>query len=402
MFNSRSIVPCSLEESIDEIGKVGQNSRLKMRERGDHEVLMQGTLSFKGFAKETDVPLGPHYELFVRVSAGEKTGVEISGDARFTFWWKCLHHGWSIAETLCLAGAVFFSVYWPLFVVTLFLIPLMLINSWSRSEVQIIWSKLIRRLGGNAPKPKIGRRRIAEIAVIIAVVTICGVLFIARPTSEQCEELMKAVEGGKVGEVEAIISSDPSIVNCQPSIVVTPILEAVRYQHHDIVRVLLEAGADPNQRCVYVPLHYALMPPKPRIAAMLLEHGAEVDLFSAAGLGRLHKVQSFIGKSGSVVVMKRDKRGYIPLHYAVANNRVATTEVLLSKGTAISTKTRIEKLTPLHLAVEYGNKKLVRFLIEHGADPLAESSTGETPLDIARSLGRERIVALLMDHMSGE
>ncbi len=48
--------------------------------------------------------------------------------------------------------------------------------------------------------------------------------------------------------------------------------------------------------------------------------------------------------------------------------------------------------TPLHLAVKKGNTKLVKTLIDHGGDVLAENLMGDTPLDLAFSEGKEEVL----------
>lgn len=53
------------------------------------------------------------------------------------------------------------------------------------------------------------------------------------------------------------------------------------------------------------------------------------------------------------------------------------------------------KQTPLHWAVEEDYPNLVKLLLEHGADPNAESKTGETPLSIALELGSDDLFQMM-------
>ena len=45
--------------------------------------------------------------------------------------------------------------------------------------------------------------------------------------------------------------------------------------------------------------------------------------------------------------------------------------------------TGLDDMTPLHDAASFGNQKLVRMLIEKGADPLFKNKKGKSPQDIA-------------------
>ena len=51
-------------------------------------------------------------------------------------------------------------------------------------------------------------------------------------------------------------------------------------------------------------------------------------------------------------------------------------------------------LRPIHDAIEAGDLTIVRLLVEHGADLMAEQG-GKTPTDLAKSLGLSEISAYL-------
>lgn len=53
------------------------------------------------------------------------------------------------------------------------------------------------------------------------------------------------------------------------------------------------------------------------------------------------------------------------------------------------------KQTPLHWAVEEDYPNLVKLLLKHGADPYAESKTGETPVSIAHQLRFDDLLRLM-------
>lgn len=51
-------------------------------------------------------------------------------------------------------------------------------------------------------------------------------------------------------------------------------------------------------------------------------------------------------------------------------------------------------IRPIHDAIEAGDLTIVRLLVEHGADLMAEQG-GKTPTDLAKSLGLTEISAYL-------
>lgn len=59
-------------------------------------------------------------------------------------------------------------------------------------------------------------------------------------------------------------------------------------------------------------------------------------------------------------------------------------KALIEKGVDVNGYEDHAKLRPLHFAVQYNFKAAIKVLIEAGADPFAQTSEGETPLDIAK------------------
>ena len=51
-----------------------------------------------------------------------------------------------------------------------------------------------------------------------------------------------------------------------------------------------------------------------------------------------------------------------------------------------------ERLTPLHLAAKYNHVEVVKYLISQGADVNAETTWGNTPLDLANNEEKKNIL----------
>jgi ankyrin repeat protein len=54
--------------------------------------------------------------------------------------------------------------------------------------------------------------------------------------------------------------------------------------------------------------------------------------------------------------------------------------------------------TPLHLASSNGALRVVRLLLEHGADVEAKNNVDKTALQIAADEGHDEVVELLREH----
>ena len=84
--------------------------------------------------------------------------------------------------------------------------------------------------------------------------------------------------------------------------------------------------------------------------------------------------------------------GYTALHFAARLGHPAIIELLLAKGADLEARTREHQETPLHLAVSSKGlmtlryqEKVVRLLVQNGADTSAKDRYGRTPLSFART-----------------
>ena len=148
------------------------------------------------------------------------------------------------------------------------------------------------------------------------------------------------------------------------------------------------------------------------VARMLYDRGVEADLPTAAGLGNLDLVRSFLDPDGRPVPgadrIWRHSRGGTPgthdqvlgdaLVAAAANGWPDVVAHLADLGAPMNELRPWGSfpITPLHAAAWAGWPDVVALLLDRGADPSVQEPTFEgTPLGWARHSDRERVVELL-------
>jgi ankyrin repeat protein len=155
--------------------------------------------------------------------------------------------------------------------------------------------------------------------------------------------LMKAVRNDDAAAVKKLIAQKVNVSELDNGD--APLVMAAYLGHTEIVRLLLEAGADitavdPGMKATA--LHAAAYAGRTEAAKLLIEHGIDID------------------KQGP-------KNGYTALHDAIWENNVDTAKVL----------------------------------IEAGANLQLKSHDGETPMQFARSKHRTEIVKLIERKLAG-
>lgn len=157
----------------------------------------------------------------------------------------------------------------------------------------------------------------------------------------------------------------------------------------DLVALLCSYGADPT--------------PAARIAALygefaaveaLLESGATLDLPVAAALGRIDDARAMVATATA-------EQLDAALAVAANHGHADLVTLLLDAGAHVNRFSPVgahSHATPLHQAVASGQEKVVRLLVERGADrSIKDIRYNRTPLDWAEYLGHAAIADYLRE-----
>ena len=218
-------------------------------------------------------------------------------------------------------------------------------------------------------------------------------------------EIHEAVTSGDLSAVKIVLDAHPDFINSTNQDQETPLLLAAKHGHLEIVRELLDRGADHTigDADSSQPIHLATVGGHTEVVGLLIARGDNVDaidnngttpLLFAISFGQPETVGWLIDNSADISVA--DNRGLIPLHYAAARRQYEIVDRLIELGSDINAQTKSDN-TPLHYAAMMGDVTLARKLIKHGAELEIGDDYQRTALLLtARESGSAEMARLLI------
>ena len=235
-------------------------------------------------------------------------------------------------------------------------------------------------------------------------------------------KLFNVVKKNDLKAAESLLKSGAD-VNAPDDKGLVPLHYATVCQHVEMVKWLLAHGADVNKKnkWAWTPLHYALgsdeitenLSPKGNSRKMmetvkiLVEAKADVNAEDDHGLKPVNLViddpdiLEYLAEHGGILAGGDAYRGQTLLHWAVVNEApVKTIELILKHGG----KNNIndydgDGYAPLHRAVQNKELKIVKLLVEHGANiNLMVDEGNKTALDLAEEGKLHEIANYLKVH----
>lgn len=237
-----------------------------------------------------------------------------------------------------------------------------------------------------------------------------------RSELEGTTALYTAAREGHADAVMLLLEHGASVNVTESRFGNPPINAAAERGHTSVVRSLLQEGADVNARNLkdFTPLFLAARKGHTDVVRLLVKAGAEVGhnanfdgniLTAAIESGKREIVMYLLDQGAKVNDMRWFFSNDTAMTVAANSGKLNIARLLIEHGANVNRGTSWS--APIHSAVGNGDYAMTRLLLENGANPnnkiriRADTWTGwrrVATLDVAATMGREDLVALIKEH----
>jgi ankyrin repeat protein len=198
-----------------------------------------------------------------------------------------------------------------------------------------------------------------------------------------------AIKAGNVDEVRRIAKETPAALQARDASGASAILTAAYNMKPDVVNALIELGAPVDI------FEAAVLGKVDRIQEILKSSPARVsehapDGFTpvalAAFFGQPAAVKALIAAGADVNAAANNALKVAAIHAAVAGRNMEAIKAVLAAGADVNAPQQ-QGFRPMHEAGTNANRALAELLLAHGADPSLASDDGKSAIDLAREKG---------------
>jgi uncharacterized protein len=179
------------------------------------------------------------------------------------------------------------------------------------------------------------------------------------------------------------------------------VLELLQAGDDDGCRRILEqdpAASDARDANGVSVLMHAIYRGRRDLAELIASRKRELDIFEAASLGRLDRLQQCL-QNDPASLDSHSKDGFTALHFACFFGQPEAARLLIERGAKVDeVAANATRVMPLHSAASARNLEAARLLLEHGAPANARQQAGWVPIHAAAQNGDRPMVELLLQH----
>jgi ankyrin repeat protein len=181
------------------------------------------------------------------------------------------------------------------------------------------------------------------------------------------QQMFDAIKAGNIDEVRRLAAETPALLQAR----------------------------DPSGASTILTAAYNM---KPDVVNALIELGAPVDIFEAAALGKVDRIQEIL-KATPARASEHAPDGFTPVALAAFFGQPAAVKALIAAGADVNAAAKNPlKVAALHAAVAGRNMEAIKAVLAAGGDPNAQQQAGFRPMHEAGNNANRALAELLLSH----
>ena len=209
--------------------------------------------------------------------------------------------------------------------------------------------------------------------------------------------LEEYIETGNYQDLDLLLSKSPELVKENTSHDISPLLLACYYHKTQIVQVILKyiKSITIHEACAVGLTEQVqfMLEQKPEVINELSSHGF-YPLGIDAHFGQEEIVRILLLQHANPNAASKNGYQVFPIHAALSGQHDRIVKQLIEAGAEVNVL-QSSRTSPLHLAAQQGNIDLIIVLLEHGADISVRNEFGQTAADLASEKGFHEIAEIL-------
>jgi len=210
-------------------------------------------------------------------------------------------------------------------------------------------------------------------------------------------QLEEYIELGNAAAIDNLLHTNPALCQQKTSHDISPLLLACYYHKHQIIKIILQHIQEINiweaAAAGLTDVVSELLEESPELLNAFSEHGF-TPLGMATHFGNVEIVRYLLLKGADANLPSQNGYHVYPIHAAVGSNFEEIAKMLVEAGAEVNVF-QASRMTPLHTAAQNGNVELLILLLENGAQVEIKNDFGKTAADLAAEKGFVEIAKIL-------
>ncbi len=212
-----------------------------------------------------------------------------------------------------------------------------------------------------------------------------------------CRRLETAVTENDAATIQQITTAKPDLANARGQNGLPLLMNAIYQRKTAVIEALQAAGAKPDV------FSAAALGDLVRLQALAEQWSGYLNLFAKDGFTPLQLACYFnqeaaalwlIEQGTDVNAVAKNKQQIAPIHATATHGNLAILRALLEKGAEVNAQQE-GGYTAVHQAAHRNNVPMAQLLLQFGADPHQPDDKGESALQLAQAEGHVEVTAIL-------